>query len=80
MKETLTNYLNNYALTPAQSLEALPSRTNSHPATNYETLVLDGRFYWSPKVGLPKTYLPSRSSPLCRQPMAALSDMPPTAT
>jgi len=47
---------NNYVLTPDQILAHYQAGTNSHPATNYETLVLTAPFTGPEREG-PKTYL-----------------------
>ncbi len=47
---------NNYVLTPDQILAHYQAGTNSHPATNYETLVLNAPFAGPERQG-PKTYL-----------------------
>ncbi len=49
---------NNYALTPEQVLAHYQAATNSHPATNYETLVLTAAYNeTSPQRLMPATYL-----------------------
>ena len=49
-------FYNNYVLTPDQILAHYQAGTNSHPATNYETLVLTAPFTGPEREG-PKTYL-----------------------
>lgn len=49
---------NNYVLTPEQVLAHYHAATNSHPATNYETLVLTAAYTeTSPQRLMPATYL-----------------------
>jgi len=51
-------FYNNYVLTPDQVLAHYQTGTNSHPATNYETLVLTAAYDpTSPQRTMPKTYL-----------------------
>jgi Concanavalin A-like lectin/glucanases superfamily len=48
---------NNYVLTPDQIAAHYAAGTNSHSATNYETLVFTAGFTGPERTGLPKTYL-----------------------